>query len=80
LSKQKSGAVTADVCRRHGISEAAFYKWKAKFGGLEVPEAKRHRTLEEGNAKLNKLVAQAMPDMVVLKDILSKNRDCWCDV
>ena len=80
LSKQKSGAVTADVCRRHGISEAAFYKWKARFGGLEVPEAKRHRTLEEGSAKLNKLVAQAMPDIVVLKDIASKNRDCWCDV
>ena len=72
--------MTADVCRRQGISEATFYKWKAKFGGLEVTEAKRLRTLEEENAKLNKLVAQALPDIVVLKDILSKNRDCWCDV
>jgi transposase-like protein len=49
--------VTADVCRRHGISEAAFYKWKAKFGGLEVTEARRVRTLEEDNAKLQKILA-----------------------
>ena len=50
LKEQESGAVTADVCRRHGMSEATFYKWKAKFGGLEVSEAKRLRTLEEENA------------------------------
>ena len=49
--------MTADVCRRHEISEATFYKWKAKFGGLEVTEAKRLRTLEEENAKLKKLLA-----------------------
>ena len=65
----------ADVCRRHGISEAAFYKWKAKFGGLEVTEAKRLRTLEDGNAKLKKLLAEAMLDITVLKDISSKNGD-----
>jgi putative transposase len=64
--------VTADVCRRHGISEATFYKWKAKFGGLEVSEAKRLRTLEEENAKLKKLLAEAMLDIAVLKDISSK--------
>ena len=64
--------VTADVCRRHGISEAAFYKWMAKFGGLEVSEAKRLRTLEEENAKLKKLLAEAMLDIAVLKDISSK--------
>jgi putative transposase len=64
--------VTADVCRRHGISEATFYKWKAKFGGLEVTEAKRLRTLEEENAKLKKLLAEAMLDIAVLKDISSK--------
>jgi putative transposase len=52
LKEQEPGAVTADVCRRHEISEATFYKWKAKFGGLEVTEAKRLRTLEEENAKL----------------------------
>jgi len=64
--------VTADVCRRHEISEATFYKWKAKFGGLEVTEAKRLRTLEEENAKLKKLLAEAMLDIAVLKDISSK--------
>ena len=64
--------MTADVCRRHEISEATFYKWKAKFGGLEVTEAKRLRTLEEENAKLKKLLAEAMLDIAVLKDISSK--------
>ena len=72
LKEQESGAVTADVCCRHGISEAAFYKWKAKFGGLEVSEAKRLRTLEEENGKLKKLLAEAMLDIAVLKDISSK--------
>ena len=64
--------MTADVCRRHGISEATFYKWKAKFGGLEVTEAKRLRTLEDENAKLKKLLAEAMLDIAVLKGISSK--------
>ena len=73
LKEQESGAVTADVCCRHGISEATFYKWKAKFGGLEVTEAKRLRTLEEENAKLKKLLAEAMLDIAFLKDISSKN-------
>ena len=72
LKEQEPGAVTADLCRRHGISEATFYKWKAKFGGLEVSEAKRLRTLEEENAKLKKLLAEAMLDIAVLKDISSK--------
>ena len=60
------------MCRRHGISGAIFYKWKAKFGGLEVTEAKRLRTLEEENAKLKKLLAEAMLDIAALKDISSK--------
>jgi len=72
LKEQESGAVTADVCCRHGISEATFYKWKAKFGGLEVSEAKRLRTLEEENGKPKKLLAEAMLDIAVLKDISSK--------
>jgi putative transposase len=72
LKEQASEAVTADVCRRHGISEATFNKWKAKFGGLEVSEAKRLRTLEEENGKLKKLLAEAMLDIAVLKDIPSK--------
>ena len=75
LKEQVEGAVTADVCRRHGISEATFYKWKAKFGGLEVTEAKRLRTLDEENAKLKKLLADAMLDIAVLNDISSKNGD-----
>jgi putative transposase len=72
LKEQEAGAATADVCRRHGISGATFYKCKAKFGGLEVTEAKRLRTLEEKNAKLKKLLAEAMLDIAVLKDISTK--------
>lgn len=72
LKEQEAGAATADVCRRHGISGATFYKWKAKFGGLELTEAKRLRTLEEENAKLKKLLAEAMLDIAVLKDISTK--------
>jgi putative transposase len=75
LKEQEAGAVTADVCRRHGISEAKFYKWKAKYGDLEVTEAKRLRTLEVENAKLKKLLAEAMLDIAVLKDISPKNGD-----
>jgi putative transposase len=75
LKEQKAGAVTADVCRRHGIREATFYKWKAKSGGLEVTEARRLRTLEEGNASLKKLLAKAMLDIAVLQDISAKNGD-----
>ena len=67
--------MTADVCRRHAISEAKFYKWKAKYGDLEVTEAKRLRTLEVENAKLKKLLADAMLDIAVLKDISQKNGD-----
>jgi putative transposase len=72
LGEQEGGLKTAEVCRKHGISAATFYKWKAKFGGLEVSEAKRLRSLEEENAKLKKLLAEAMLDNVVLKDIATK--------
>ena len=64
---------TAEVCRRHGISSATFYKWKSKFGGLEISDARRLRTLEQENARLKKLLAEAMLDNVVLKDLASKN-------
>jgi len=74
LQGQEAGVATADVCRRHGISGATCYKWKAKFGGLEVTEAKRLRTLEEENAQLKKLLAEAMLDIAVLKDISTKDR------
>ena len=72
LREQEAGAATADVCRKHGISSATFYKWKAKFGGLDVSDAKRLKALEEENAKLKKLLAETMPDNAILKDITSR--------
>ncbi|BAE49450.1 Insertion element ISR1 hypothetical 10 kDa protein A3 [Paramagnetospirillum magneticum AMB-1] len=72
LKEQEAGQATADVCRRHGISSATFYKWKAKYGGLEVSEAKRLKALEDENARLKKLLAEAMLDNAVLKEISSK--------
>ena len=72
LKEQEAGMLTADVCRRHGISSATFYKYKAKFGGLDVSEARRLRALEDENAKLKKLLAEAMLDNAVLKDLTSK--------
>lgn len=72
VKEQEAGMATAEVCRRHGISGATFYKWKAKYGGLEVSEAKRLRSLEDENAKLKKLLAEAMLDVAMLKDVASK--------
>lgn len=72
LREQEAGGKTADVCRRHGISTATFYAWKAKFGGMEVSEAKRLKALEEENAKLKRLLADAILDTSVLKDLLAK--------
>ena len=63
---------TAEVCRRHGVSSATFYKWKAKFGGLEVSEAKRLNALEDENGRLKRMLADAMLDNVALKDLLGK--------
>jgi putative transposase len=72
LREQEAGNTTAEVCRRHGISSAAFYKWKAKFGGMDVSDAKRLRALEDENAKLKKLLAEAMLDNAILKDVNSR--------
>jgi putative transposase len=72
LKEHEAGMKTADLCRKHGVSEATFYNWKAKYGGLEVSEAKRLRTLESENAKLKKLLADAMLDNAALKDLLGK--------
>jgi len=72
LKEQEGGMPTVEVCRRHGISSATFYKWKSKFGGLEVSEARRLRSLEEENSRLKKLLAEAMLDNAVLKDLASK--------
>ena len=72
LREHEAGAKTADVCRKHGISSATFYKWKAKYGGLDVSDAKRLRSLEDENAKLKRLLAEAMLDNAMLKDIAAK--------
>lgn len=72
LREQETGAMTADICRKHGISPATFYQWKAKFGGLEVSEARRLRTLEAENVRLKKLLAEAMLDNAMLKDVAGK--------
>ena len=72
LREQEAGAKTAEVCRKHGISTATFYKWKARFGGMEVSDARRLKALEDENAKLKKLLAEAMLDNAMLKDIASK--------
>ena len=72
LREQEAGAATADVCRRHGVSQATFYKWKAKLGGMEVSDAKRLRALEDENGKLKKLLAEAMLDNAILKDVNSR--------
>ena len=73
LAEQERGMATAEVCRKHGVSEGTFYKWKAKFGGLQVSDAKKLKTLETENARLKRLLADAMLDNVVLKDLLGKN-------
>jgi putative transposase len=72
LREQEAGGKTAEVCRKHGISPATFYQWKAKFGGLEVSEARRLRALEAENARLKKLLADAMLDNAVLKEVAAK--------
>ena len=72
LKEQEAGAKAADLCRKHGISEATFYNWKAKFGGMEVSEAKRLKALEEENAKLKKLLAEQMLDAAALRELLAK--------
>tara|TARA_R100001509_G_C4800415_1_gene192900 strand:- start:108 stop:371 length:264 start_codon:yes stop_codon:yes gene_type:complete len=73
LAEQELGMSTADVCRRHGVSSATFYKWKAKFGGMDVSDARRLKTLEQENARLKRLLAEAELDKAVLKDLLGKN-------
>jgi len=73
LKEHEAGVKTGDLCRKHGISEATFYNWKAKFGGLEVSDARRLKGLEGENARLKKLLADAMLENAALKDLLSKN-------
>ena len=73
LREAEAGLKTAEVCRRHGIAEATLYQWKAKYGGMEVADAKRLRGLEDENRRLKKLRAEAMLANAALKDILGKN-------
>ena len=70
--RHPAGAKTAELCRRHGISSATFYAWKAKFGGMDVSDAKRLKTLEEENARLKRLLAESLLDQAALKDLLSR--------
>jgi putative transposase len=72
LAEQERGVPTGDVCRKHGVSSATFYKWKAKYGGLDVSDARRLKALEQENSRLKRLLADAMLDNVVLKDLLGK--------
>lgn len=72
LKEQEAGMSTADVCRKHGVGSATFYKWKARYGGLEVSDARRLKALEEENGKLKKLLAEAMLDNAILKDVAAK--------
>jgi putative transposase len=73
LREHEAGHKTADLCRKHGISSTTFYAWKAKYGGLDVSQARRLKVLEDENAKLKKLLAEAMLDNAVLKEVTSKN-------
>ena len=72
LREQEAGGRTSDVCRKHGVSGATFYKWKAKYGGLEVSDVRRLKALESENSKLKKLLAEAMLDNAMLKDLTTK--------
>ena len=71
LAEQERGMSTNEVCRRHGVSSATFYKWKAKYGGMDVSDARKLKTLETENARLIRLLAEAELDKAVLKDLLA---------
>ena len=72
LKEHEAGMPVSELCREHGVSDASIYKWKAKFGGMDVSEAKRLKTLEDENTKLKRLLADAMLDNAALKDLLGK--------
>ena len=72
LREQEAGLATAEVCRKHGISTATFYAWKAKYGGLDVSQARKLKALEDENARRKKLLAEAMLDVAVLRDVTAK--------
>jgi putative transposase len=72
LKEQEAGVPVADLCRKHGVSNASVYKWKAKYGGMDVSEARRLKALEDENTRLKKLLADSMLDNAALKDLLGK--------
>jgi len=73
LKEHQAGATAADLCRKYGVSDATFYKWRSKYGGMEVSDAKKLKALEAENAKLKKLLAEQMMDVSTLKEMLGKN-------
>ena len=73
LKEHQAGATAVDLCRKHGISDATFYKWRSRFGGMEVSDARKLKALEEENRKLKKLLAESMLDVSTLKEMLGKN-------
>jgi putative transposase len=73
LREQEAGATTAEVCRRHGVSEQSFYRWKSKYGGMGPSDAQRLKSVEDENRRLKKLLAESMLDVAALKDLLAKN-------
>lgn len=73
LKEHSAGLSAAELCRKHGISDATFYKWRSKYSGMEVSEAKRLKSLEDENARLKKLLAESMLDAATLKEALGKN-------
>ncbi len=73
LKEHAAGMSAADVCRKHGISDATFYKWRSRFGGMEISEARKLKALEEENRKLKRLLAETMLDASTLKEMLTKN-------
>lgn len=73
LKEHQAGLPAKELCRKHGISDATFYNWRSKYGGMEVSEARRLKALEEENRKLKKLLAESMLDNATLKDLLGKN-------
>ena len=73
LKEHAAGLSAADVCRKHGISDATFYKWRSRFGGMEISDARKLKALEDENRKLKKLLAETMLDASTLKEMLAKN-------
>ena len=73
LKEHQVGIGAKELCRKHGISDATFYKWRSKYGGMEVSDARRLKTLESENAKLKKMLAEQMMDVATLKEMLGKN-------